>query len=155
MVAISGTIVGLPRSRTYWFSKLLTYNEYHCFHCYPHYDEDVPSGKMLFNSTCIPFSGIGGDLIIVERDFRESVDSFINFIQTPISVKEVENLYQHTYRELERLKSLPHMLIKYEDVDSRIYEILGRLGVDMPDSRVLEFINTNYQSPDNGAEVKD
>ena len=148
---IRSTLVGLPRSRTYWFSQLLTYQDYHCFHCYPYYKVEVPEGKILLNSTCVPYSGIGGDPVIIERDLEESVDSFLKFIKVPMSQLAIESMYTHTMAALDELRAKPHLDVKYEDIDDRLEEILAYMGVELPASRVLEFQKINLQTSDDGS----
>jgi hypothetical protein len=142
-----GTVVGLPRSRTYWFSQLLTYGDNHCFHCYPIYDKEVPEGKVLFNSTCYPYEGIEGKLVIIERDVPEAVSSFMKFAEnTPKHFDK--KLHRYAVRMSRELRQAKGLHIKYNEINERLPEILDYLNVNLPDEWVAKCLDTNMQSPD-------
>lgn len=149
---ITSSIVGLPRSRTYWFSQLLTTGQYHCFHCYPYYDLAVPEDKILLNSTCAPFSGVGGDPVVIERDLEDSMDSFFRYAKIEIDRDHLRQLYKVTEDALNEVRRGKHLVVKYEDINDRLPEILDYMGVDIPEERIIEYIGLNLQSPDDGSQ---
>jgi hypothetical protein len=143
-----GTIVGLPRSRTFWFSQLLTYGDNFCYHCYPIYDKTIPEGKRLFNSTCYPYEGISGKLVIIERPVPEAVDSFMKFaLNTPKNFEK--KLHRYAVNMSRELRQARGLHIKYNEINERLPEILDYLDVNLPDEWVDKCLKMNMQTPDN------
>jgi len=143
-----GTIVGLPRSRTFWFSQLLTQGNNYCFHCYPIYDKTIPEGKRLFNSTCYPYDGIAGKLVIIERPVPEAVDSFMKYAQNAPKNFD-KKLYRAAVGISKELRQARGLHIKYNEINERLPDILDYLDVSLPDEWITHCLNTNMQSPDN------
>ena len=150
---ISGSIVGLARSRTYWFSELLTYGSYHCFHCHPYYGEDIPEDKILLNSTCVPSDHHTGRVVVIERELEDSMNSFLKYIKAPLSQEVFNAMYINSLVSLEEAKKVAQLVVKYEDIDDKIWDILDCLNVTLPESWVRMMINTPLQSPDDGSSI--
>jgi hypothetical protein len=142
------TIIGLPRSRTFWFSQLLTHGDSKCFHCYPMYDNEIPEGKRLFNSTCHPYEGIEGKLVIIERPVPEAYESFMKFAHN-MPKNFDKRYYRAIVRQFHFLQSLKGLHVKYDQINDRIDEILAYIGVDLPKEWIEQCLNTNMQTGDN------
>lgn len=138
------SIVGLPRSRTYWFSKLLTFGGYHCFHDFHAYKYRVPLRKALGNASFTPWQRHTGKVVIIERDRIEAEVSFLNYVDEP-DEELTGNIFNAAEKAMEGLEGLR---VKYEDVDKRLDEILAYIGVSIPQSRIDEFKLTTLNSPD-------
>lgn len=142
-----GSIVGLPRSRTYWFSRLLTHGDIHCFHDYHSYEYDIPPDKRLFNSSCSPWNKQTGRLVIVHRDRDEAEASFKQFQNDTIPDIEVTRAFNLGAAILPKWSGLH---VAYNDINDRIYEILLHIGVSFPSWWVDSMLTHNLQSTDNG-----
>jgi hypothetical protein len=141
------TIVGLPRSRTYWFSRLLTYGNVHCFHDYHAYKYKVPLRKRLGNASFTPWQEHSGRIVIIERDRIEAEVSFLNYIDEPIGFES-----QIFDKAEDHLSQLTGLRVRYEDINARIFDILDYIGVDIPIERLEEFIDKELHSPDTSPE---
>lgn len=139
-----GIITGYPRSRTYWFSKLLSFGEYHCFHDYWAYYYDIPKGKILLNSSCWPAFITTDRVVIIERDKEEAKASFLRFVQEPFPM--ADQVFDHIEKTLETVQGLR---VPYNRVDEEMDKILDWLGITLPDGRLEEYTGMNLQSPDN------
>jgi hypothetical protein len=137
------SIVGLPRSRTYWFSRLLTYGNVHCFHDFHAYKYKVPLRKRLGNASFTPWQRHTGKVVIIERDRIDAEVSFLNYVEKP-SGREGE-IFDKAELAMGHLEGLR---VKYEDINTRIYEILDYIGVTIPFDRVIEFLDKEMHSPD-------
>jgi hypothetical protein len=145
---IEATIIGLPRSRTFWFSQLLTHGDNHCFHCFPVYDSDAPKGKRLFNSTCYPYDGISGKLVIIERSVCDAHESFMRFGNN-IPKGFGKKYHRALVNQFRFLQSLKGLHVKYDEINDRIGEILAYLGVTLPIEWIQQCLSTNMQTSDN------
>jgi len=140
------TIIGLPRSRTFWFSHFLTHGDYHCFHDYESYIYPEVKGKILLNSTPNALSKPVGNTVIIERDWREAMRSMQRFLVLPYNVQDLANCYM---KMAEHLETLEGYRVKYEDINTRLPQILKHLDVQIPLNRLLEGRSFNKQSKDN------
>ena len=141
------TIVGLPRSRTYWFSKLLTYGDVHCFHDYDAYKYKVPMRKRLGNASFTPWLKHTGRLVIIERDRIEAEVSFLNYVDEPSGHESA--IFD---KAEDALHNLTGLRVRYEDINARIFDILEYIGVDIPIERLESFIDKELNSPDTSQE---
>jgi len=130
-IMIESTIIGLPRSRTFWFSQLLTHGDNHCFHCYPMYGDAIPIDKRLFNSTCHPSEGIIGKLVVIERPVPEAFESFMAFGQN-LPKNFDRRYYRALVRQHKFIRSLSGFHVKYAEINDRLDEILAYIGVTLP-----------------------
>lgn len=145
----AGTIVGLPRSRTFWFSELLTYGDAHCFHDFHAYKYPVPIRKRLFNASFTPWIPHTGNIVVIERDRAEAEESFINYLDSPDTVP-VSAIFDAAESHL---KMIDGLRIDYNDINGRILEILQHLGIDLPMGRIEEYLSINLNSSDTSEEM--
>jgi hypothetical protein len=137
------SIVGLPRSRTFWFSELLTHGGVHCFHDFHAYKYKIPLRKRLGNASFTPWQRHSGKVVIIERDRIDAEVSFLNFIDNPTGREgEIFDKAEIALKELEGLR------VNYDEIDSRLIEILNYIGVDIPMGRIEEYLSTNLNSSD-------
>jgi hypothetical protein len=137
------SIVGMPRSRTFWFSELLTYGGVHCFHDYHAYKYRDPLRKRIGNASFTPWQRHTGKIVIIERDRIEAEVSFLNFIDEP-SGREGE-IFDKAEAALSDLDGLR---VKYNDINARLVEILNYINVDIPMGRVEEYTKRSLNSLD-------
>jgi hypothetical protein len=141
------TIVGLPRSRTYWFSELLTYGDVHCFHDFDAYKYKVPLRKRLGNSSFTPWRKHTGKMVIIERDRIDAEVSYLNFVDEPLGIEgEMFDKAEVFLNDLEGMR------VPYDKINERIVEILNYIGVDIPMGRIEEFLGRELNSPDTSEE---
>ena len=137
------SIVGMPRSRTFWFSELLTYGNIHCFHDYHAYKYKIPLRKRLGNASFTPWQNHTGKIVIIERDRIDAEVSFLNYIDEPSGYEaEIFDKAEIFLKEMEGLR------VNYDDIDARLIEILHYIGVDIPMGRIEEYLSINLNSPD-------
>lgn len=137
------TIVGMPRSRTYWFSRLLTYGDVHCFHDFHAYKYKIPLRKRLGNASFTPWREHTGKLVIIERDRIDAEVSYLNYVDEPTGMEGgIFDKCETALSELEGLR------IPYDKINERISEILDYIGVDVSQDRIDYFVDNNCQSPD-------
>jgi hypothetical protein len=141
------SIVGMPRSRTYWFSELLTHGDVHCFHDYHAYKYSIPLRKRLGNSSFTPWQRHTGKVVIIERDRIDAETSFLNFVEKPTGREEM--IFDRAEDALGHLEGLR---VPYTEIDSRIIEILNYIGVDIPLGRIEEYLGRELHSPDTSQE---
>lgn len=146
---VEGTVVGLPRSRTFWFSQLLTYGTYFCYHDYYSYKyPEPPDGKFIYNSTPNPYTPMDGKVVIIERDWFEAEDAFYRFIGRVAPIG-----YRGLFEDwLLLLKKKQGLHVSYEDIDERIDEILAYLEIDLPRAWIDYLTTKNLQSTDDGTQ---
>jgi hypothetical protein len=139
------TIVGMPRSRTFWFAELLTFGEYHCFHDFHAYKYPIPIRKRLLNSSFTSWLPHTGKIVVIERDRVEAEESFLNFV-----IEADPRLTASIFDACEEsLKGYTDCLrIHYNDVSDSLPEILEYIGVSLPQSRIDEYMNKTLNSPD-------
>ncbi len=141
------TIVGMPRSRTYWFSRLLTYGDVHCFHDFHAYLYKIPKRKRLGNASFTPWQRHSGKIVIIERDRIDAEVSYLNFIDQPTGREaKIFDACETALAELEGLR------IHYNDINANIIHILNYIGVDIPMGRVEEYLDKTLNSPDTSVE---
>ena len=144
-------VIGYPRSRTYWFSRLLTDGDYHCFHDYWAYHYPVPMDKIYLNASCFPMStGEEQKYVIIERDKEESKEAFKRFAQIP--VPDIDLVYDALEESLAAKQGLR---IRYNEIDSRIEEILDYMEVKLHPDRIKVYKDINLQSRDNGVDASE
>jgi len=137
------SIVGMPRSRTFWFSELLTHGGVHCFHDYHAYKYKVPLRKRIGNASFTPWQRHTGKIVIIERDRIDAEVSFLNFIDEPSGLEgDIFDKAEIALAELEGLR------VNYGEINARIIEILNYIGVDIPMGRVEEYLNKELHSSD-------
>jgi hypothetical protein len=139
------TIVGLPRSRTYWFSRLLSHGDAHCFHEFDNYKYPIPIRKRLFNSSFTPWLPHEGKILVIERDRAEAQASFLKFVAKP-DLMLVESIFDAGELSLDIMDA--GLRIDYNDVNGRLPEILDYMGIDLPEHRISSFLNKELNSPD-------
>jgi hypothetical protein len=139
------TIVGMPRSRTYWFSKLLTEGDVHCFHDYHAYNYPIPLRKHLFNSSFTPWLPHTGKIVVIERDRREAQESFLNFVENP-DYRHIESIFDACETSLKDMDA--GLRIDYNDVNERLPEIIDYIGLECDQSRMDEYKDKKLNSPD-------
>ncbi len=142
------SIVGLPRSRTFWFSELLTYGDVHCFHDYHAYRYKIPKRKRLGNASFTPWQRHTGKIVIIERDRIDAEVSFLNYIDEPSGYEgEIFDKAEIFLRDLEGLR------VPYEKINENIVKILDYIGVDIPMGRIEEYLSKSLNSPDTSEEA--
>lgn len=144
-----GTIIGMPRSRTFWFSELLTVGDTHCFHDYHAYKYAVPIRKRLFNASFTPWIPHTGKIIVIERDRDEAQRSFLNYVDD-VDRCMAAAIFDAAQSHLQLIDGLR---IAYNDINERIIEIINYLGVDVPMARIEKYINLKLNSPDTSEEA--
>lgn len=137
------TIVGLPRSRTYWFSQILTHGDVHCFHDFHAYRYKIPLRKRLGNASFTPWQEHTGKIVIIERDRVDAEVSFLNYIDHPVGNEEA--IFDKAESSLSELKGLR---IPFDRINERLVEILNYIDVDIPMGRIEEFLSMELNSPD-------
>lgn len=143
------SIVGLPRSRTFWFSQLLTFAPYYCFHDWHSYRKATPANRILLNSSCSPWNKQTGKLVIIERDVNEALESFKRYADPSVVFDEGMLLDQFAIGQ-ECLDALEGMRVKFHQVDKCLPQILTYINVNLPQSYVRHMARHVLNSPDNG-----
>jgi len=137
------SIVGMPRSRTYWFSRLLTYGDVHCFHDFHAYKYKIPMRKRLGNASFTPWQRHTGKIVIIERDRVDAEVSYLNFIDEPTGREgKIFDACEDSIAQLEGLR------INYDDINANIIHILNYIGVDIPMGRIDDYVEKALNSPD-------
>ncbi len=144
MSKFHATIVGLPRSRTFWFSELLTHGDYHCFHDYHSYRYPPIEGKILLNSTPNPLTPIEGNTVVIIRDMKAAERSLLRFLEDP----DEEFIREAIELVASRLHLIDGYRVRYEDINTNLPQILKHLDVEIPITRAKEFVAYNRQSKD-------
>jgi hypothetical protein len=142
------SIVGLPRSRTYWFSQLLTFGDNHCFHDFHAYSYKIPKRKNLGNCSFTPWQKHTGKVIIIERDRVDAEVSFLNFIDKP-DIELTEKIFDKAEESLTELEGLR---IPFDRINERIFDIINYIGIDVPMDRIEKFLDMKLESDDTSEE---
>jgi hypothetical protein len=138
------SIVGLPRSRTYWFSKLLSSEGVHCFHDFHAYKYKIPMRKILGNSSFTPWQKHTGKIVIIERDRIDAEVSFLNYVDNPDALL-TGKIFDKAEESLAKLEGLR---VPYDRINERLIEIINYIGVDVPMDRIERYIDKELHSPD-------
>lgn len=133
-------VLGLPRSRTLWFSQFLSYGGVKCVHEHFTADRDAQhiDGIRGYIDTNPLLARDYGDspVLIIERDVESVIDSIYNAFDKPRGVKHFRyaiRKYMAEYKKaLDSLKPKNCLRIKYNEINHRILEIWHFL---MPDIR--------------------
>lgn len=142
-------ITGLPRSRTAWLSNLLTYGNSFCWHDIRYIEGSsipAPLEQIKKRLALSGFEKIGASdpaiiscwewlrdsypnakWVVIERDSGESLLSS-EAAFGPIN----ENAFALLAFSFKRMcNSVPHLHVKFEDLDSAVYDIARHVGVDI------------------------
>jgi hypothetical protein len=145
-MGFEASVIGLPRSRTFWFSRLLTMEGLHCYHDYHSYRYSKVKAGRVFNSSCAPWYPHTGKKVIIHRPRAEAEASFLAYTNR-VPAEVVKQAFDLGERKLDRWEGLH---VAYADINDRIVDILQYLDVKMSEERVQDFIGRNLQSSDNG-----
>lgn len=149
-------LVGLPRSRTAWFSALFTTGCTVCHHDYFTYNP----GNILLDDEFIgtaspnPMHGVtykdGSAIVKIERPIEEVYESSLAFIEP--QGDEFNNMYWAALKIAQRaLQELPGPMYNYYEIDDYIEEIWDHLmPIPFQRDRYEIYKNLNIQSTDTG-----
>ena len=133
-------ILGMPRSRTLWFSKLFTDDGFPCIHEHfsRHKETNLIPGVYGYSDTNPLTSPDYGDypVLIIERDFDQVCDSIFNAFDKPRAITDWKRCikgYMRVYKdELSKIRPKNCLRIKFEDINNRLIEIWKFLLPDVP-----------------------
>lgn len=133
-------ILGLPRSRTLWFSEFLSFADVKCVHEHfsIHADRELLEGVRGYSDTNPLKARDYGDspVLIIERDIADVVDSVYNAFDKPKGIKDFKKSisnYINVYKKaLDKITPKNCLRVPFNDINSQLLEIWHHL---MPDIR--------------------
>lgn len=149
-------ITGLPRSRTSWFASFMSSGDIFCHHeamnrcksTEEFYEKLKLPYRLVGDADCglaySDFQKLNSPTLIIHRDKHEVLESLISSGIT--NDRSVINILTDLESRLLDLKGLH---VRFEEIDSRLYEIYYHLTGDQVDeNRVKLFTNMNIQPID-------
>lgn len=133
-------ILGLPRSRTMWFSEFFTYDGVTCLHEHlsPYTENKLLEGVRGYADTNPLMTRNYGDnpVLIIERDKKAIIDSILTSFDPPQSIKcwknTVTNIVTNYQNMLDLVQPKLCMRINFEDINDSLVVISQFLLPDKP-----------------------
>jgi hypothetical protein len=137
---LSYAIVGFPRCRTSWLSNLLTYGDSVCLHEYLARGlslPELPEGFKLGVCETNPFVQLPDvPTVCIYRDPQEVLESLTLEVNANEIIAALTPMIPSALQAMEdRAQRENTLLIHFNDIDSRIQEIIDHCGVCIPEFR--------------------
>lgn len=124
-------ILGLPRSRTMWFSSLFTCDGIFCAHEHfsSHKENELLYHVRGYSDTNPLMAPDYRDspLLIIERNIEDVIDSVYKAFDAPKGIKNWRHCikeYMKVYKEaLDKISPKNCMRVNFDDIDSKLGEI--------------------------------
>lgn len=144
-------ILGLPRSRTLWFSEFFCTGEIECVHEHfsSHEKAELIPGVWGYSDTNPLTTPDYGDspVLIIERDVEEVISSCLKAFDCPAGVEDwtgaVRNYIEMYQRELTVITPQNVLMVNYADIDASLCEIWNfLLPTIQVDKQRIEFFSS-------------
>lgn len=151
-------ILGLPRSRTLWFSEFFCTGVIECVH--EHFSSHkkvqlIPGVRGYSDTNPLTTPDYGeSPVLIIERDVEEVISSCLEAFDCPDGVEDwpgtVRNYIEMYQNALADVTPQNVLMVNYADIDASLYEIWKFLLPKIPvDEQRIEFFRTKVVKTEN------
>lgn len=130
-------VIGLPRSRTTWFSALLSFGGFPCVHDWFSFNKEPHPEYNAYSDTLLHKHTEGSRTLVIHRPIKEVYNSLLDNFTFPEFVTE-KDLIKPLEQQAEKMKLIVGMHVNYNELDDKLGEAWEYLTGEAPNNRYMK-----------------